>query len=128
MGHEMGHYVLGHVWRMVVFFSLLIMATLYAIYRTAGWVIGRNRSRFGFDDLSDVAALPLILPLFNAYLFGISPVIMGFTRYHEHEADRFGLEITRDNHAAATAFVKLQQENLSLPRRGGFYQLVAAGH
>ena len=128
MGHEMGHYVLGHVWRMVVFFSLLIMATLYAIYRTAGWVIGRYRSRFGFDELSDVAALPLILLLFNAYLFLISPVIMGFTRYHEHEADRFGLEITRDNHAAATAFVKLQQENLAVPRPGWLYTMWRASH
>jgi len=128
MGHEMGHYVLGHVWRMVAFFSLLIMATLYAIYRTAGWVIGRYRSRFGFEELSDVAALPLILLLFNAYLFLISPVIMGFTRYHEHEADRFGLEITRDNHAAATAFVKLQQENLAVPRPGWLYTMWRASH
>jgi Zn-dependent protease with chaperone function len=128
MGHEMGHYVLGHVWRIVLFFSLLIMATLYAIYRTAGWVIGRNRSRFGFGDLSDVAALPLILLLFNTYLFLISPVMMAFLRYHEHEADRFGLEITRDNHAAATAFVKLQQENLAVPRPGWLYTTWRASH
>lgn len=128
MGHEMGHYVLGHIWRMVVFFSLLIMATLYAIYRTAGWVIERNRSRFGFGDLSDVAALPLILLLFNTYLFLISPVMMAFLRYHEHEADRFGLEITRDNHAAATAFVKLQQENLAVPRPGWLYTTWRASH
>jgi hypothetical protein len=52
MGHEMGHYVLGHVWRMVVFFSLLITATLYAIYRRP---IGDRAQpiRFGFGDLSD---------------------------------------------------------------------------
>lgn len=39
MGHEMGHYVLGHVWKGILFFSLLIIAALYAIYRTAGWLI-----------------------------------------------------------------------------------------
>jgi Zn-dependent protease with chaperone function len=128
MGHEMGHYVLGHVWRMVVFFSLVIMATLYAIYRTAGWMIARNRSRFGFGDLSDVAALPLIILLFNVYLFAISPVMMAFLRYHEHEADRFGLEVTRDNHAAATAFVKLQQENLAVPRPGWLFTTWRASH
>lgn len=128
MGHEMGHYVLGHVWRMVVFFALLITATLYAIYRTAGWVVDRHRSRFGFADLSDVAALPLILLLFNGYLFLISPVMMGFLRHHEREADRFALEITRDNHAAATAFVKLQQENLAVPRPGWLYTTWRASH
>ena len=128
MGHEMGHYVLGHVWRMVVFFSVLITATLYAIYRTADWVIRRNRSRFGFGELSDVAALPLIILLFNSYLFLISPVMMAFLRHHEHEADRFGLEITRDNHAAATAFVKLQEGNLVVPRPGWLYTTWRASH
>ena len=37
--------------------------------------------------------------------------------------DQFGLEITRDNHNAATAFVKLQMENLSNPRPGLLYKL-----
>jgi Zn-dependent protease with chaperone function len=128
MGHEMGHYVLGHVWQMVVFFSLLITATLYALYRTADWVIARFRGRFGFGDLADVAALPLIIVLFNAYLLLISPVMMGFLRHNEHEADRFGLEITRDNHAAATAFVKLQQENLGVPRPGWIYMTWRSTH
>jgi Zn-dependent protease with chaperone function len=104
------------------------MATLYAIYRTAGWMIARHRARFGFAELSDVAALPLILLLFNVYLSLISPVMMAFLRYHEHEADRFGLEITRDNHAAATAFVKLQQENLAVPRPGWLFTTWRASH
>jgi Zn-dependent protease with chaperone function len=128
MGHEMGHYVLGHVHRLILFFSVLIMATLYAIYRTAGWVMARNRARLGFGDLSDVAALPLILLLFNSYLFVISPVMMAILRHHEHEADRFALEITRDNHAAATAFVKLQQENLAVPRPGWLFTTWRASH
>jgi STE24 endopeptidase len=128
MGHEMGHYVLGHVWRIVVFFSMLITAALYAMYRTADWVIRRNRSLFGFGDLSDVAALPLILLLFNTYLFLMSPVMMAFLRHHEHEADRFGLEVTRDNRAAAMAFVKLQQGNLAVPRPGWLYTTWRASH
>ena len=41
MGHEMGHYVLGHVWKSILFFSLLIIVTLYAIHRTAGWLIDK---------------------------------------------------------------------------------------
>ena len=39
MGHEMGHYVLGHVWKSILFFAAIIMATLFAIHRTAGWLI-----------------------------------------------------------------------------------------
>ena len=54
----------------------------------------------------------------SVYVFSvlISPAIMGFSRYMEHEADRFGLEISHSNYAAGTSFVKLQQENLGIPR------------
>jgi Zn-dependent protease with chaperone function len=58
----------------------------------------------------------------------VSPAEMAFSRYLEHEADRFALEVTRDNHAAATAFVKLQQENLMIPRPGLLYELWRGSH
>jgi len=128
MGHEMGHYVLGHVWRTIVFFSALILATLFAIHRTAGWFIRRFEPRFGFSELADVASLPLILLMFGLYSFAVTPVALAFTRHHEHEADRFGLELTRDNHAAATAFVKLQQENLAVPRPGWLFKMWRSSH
>ena len=128
MGHEMGHYVLGHVWKSILFFSLLIIATLYAIHRTSGWLINRYQSRFGFTELSDIASLPLIILLFSAYFLIVGPVALAYSRHNEHEADRFGLEITRNNHAAATAFVKLQEENLSVPRPNILVKLWQASH
>jgi Zn-dependent protease with chaperone function len=128
MGHEMGHYVLGHTWKYVFFFSALIMVTLFVIHRTAGWLMARYRHRFGFDRLSDIASLPLIILLFGAFIFIVSPAALAFTRHFEHEADRFGLEITRDNHSAATAFVKLQSENLGIPRPGLLYKLWRESH
>ncbi len=128
MGHEMGHYVLGHVWQTILFFSVVIMATLYAIHRTAGWLIGRYEHRFGFDQLSDIASLPLIVLLFGAYFFAVTPFVLAYTRHIEHESDRFGLEITRDNRAGATAFIKLQTENLAVPRPGPLYKLWRESH
>ncbi len=128
MGHEMGHYVLYHVVKGIFFFSLLILVVLYLIHRTAGLLIERYKERFGFDRLSDIASLPLLILLFTVFWLIVQPVAFGFTRYMEHEADRFGLEITRDNHNAATAFVKLQAENLSNPRPGPLYKLWRATH
>ncbi|RMH20154.1 MAG: M48 family peptidase, partial [Acidobacteria bacterium] len=128
MGHEMGHYVLKHVIYSILFVSLLVLLALYLIYRTAGGLIARYRHRFGFDRLSDVASLPLLLLLFNVFAFLLAPVGLAFSRHLEHEADRFGLELTRDNHAAAMAFVKLQQENLGVPRPGLLYKLWRASH
>jgi STE24 endopeptidase len=128
MGHEMGHYVLGHVWQLIGFFSLLVMATLYAIHLTAGWVIARYRDRIGFSDLGDIASLPLVLLLFGVYGLVVTPAATGFSRHAEHEADRFGLEITRNNHAAATAFVKLQTDNLAVPRPNRLMVLFRENH
>ncbi|HEY8459113.1 MAG TPA: M48 family metallopeptidase [Blastocatellia bacterium] len=128
MGHEMGHYVLGHVWKTILFLSLLIIAGLYAIHRTAGWLINKFHRRFGFTELSDIASLPLIILLFSAYFLIIAPVALAFLRHNEREADRFGLEITRNNRAAATAFVKLQQENLAVPRPHTLIKLWRASH
>lgn len=128
MGHEMGHYVLGHVWKTVLFLSALIGLTLYAIHRTAGWLVDRYRRPFGFDRLDDVASLPLLFLLFSVYIFVVTPIALAFSRNQEHEADRFGLEITRNNHAAAVGFVTLQSENLSVPRPGPVFKLWRASH
>ncbi|MBW8874084.1 MAG: M48 family metallopeptidase [Acidobacteria bacterium] len=128
MGHEMGHYVLGHVPQLVALASLLVVFGLWVIHRTAGGLIARYRDRFGFVQLSDVASLPLIALLFSLVTFVLSPALLAFTRHTEHEADRFGLEITRDNHDCATAFVKLQEQNLSNPRPGLLYKLWRSDH
>jgi len=128
MGHEMGHYVLGHVWKSILSLSALIILALYAVHRSAGWLIARYRHRFGFTELSDVASLPLILVLFSVASLVVTPVALAMQRHFEHEADRFGLEITHDNYAAASAFATLQQENLAVPRPGPLYTWWRASH
>jgi len=116
MGHEMGHYVLGHVRNYIALGSVTVLLAFYIAHRLAGGLIRRFGRTFGFDQLSDVAALPLLLLLTNLVPLAITPLFLAFSRYQEHEGDRFSLEITHDNHALATAFVKLQQENLGVPR------------
>lgn len=128
MGHEMGHYVLGHVALQIGLGFALILIGLYSIHRLARGMIARWGDRFGFTELSDVASWPLIILLFGAVMFVLTPVLLAVGREVEHRADVFGLEITRDNHAAATAFVKLQEQNLSNPRPGLLYKLWNSSH
>ena len=128
MGHEMGHYVLGHVWKLIILLSLTILGMTYAIHRLAGALIRRHAPRFGFTELGDVASLPLVLVLVGAISLVTDPISLAVARHFEHEADRFALEITRDNHAAATAFVILQQENLGVPRPARLYTWFRESH
>ncbi|HET7461364.1 MAG TPA: M48 family metallopeptidase [Longimicrobium sp.] len=128
MGHEMGHYVLHHVLYNLALATLLILVACYAVHRLAGWFIARWKDRFGFDRLDDVASYPLLGLIITLVSLVITPFPLAFSRYAEHEADRFGLELTRDNHNAATAFAKLQTENLAVPYHGTLYKLWHDSH
>ena len=128
MAHEMGHYVLGHTINGLIFISLIMTLTFYAIYRTADGFIYRYKDRIGFEKFSDIASLPLLLMLMHLFLNIVTPIQLAFSRYQEHEADRFGLEMRQDNYAAATAFVKLQEENLAISRPGWLYKFWRSTH
>jgi Zn-dependent protease with chaperone function len=128
MGHEMGHYALNHIVQGILLASLPVLVGLYAVHFLSGVLIRRYKERFGFDRLADIASFPLLLMLGVGVSFVLTPVGLAFSRHVEHEADRFGLEITKDNHAAATAFVKLQRENLSNPWPGRVIKFLRASH
>ena len=128
VAHELGHFVLHHVLAWILVVSILVTLSLYVVHRVARVVIARFSRRFGFDQLSDVASLPLLILLGTAVSFLATPLILAFSRHQEHEADRFAIELTRNNQAAATTFVRLQQENLSVPRPGLLYTLWRGSH
>lgn len=128
MGHEMGHYALNHVVKGIAFYSALLMVSLYLIYRTAGWCVDRWGDRFGFRELHDPASLPLAILLLGLFGFLLTPAALAVSRSMEREADRFGLELVRDNQAAAGAFARLQAENLGNPRPGPLYTIWRASH
>ena len=126
--HEMGHFVLGHTLIFIIGAAALITASLYVVHRVAGRLIARFSRRFGFDQLSDLASFPLLMLLGSIVSLALIPLLLALSRYQEHEADRFALEITRDNRAAATTFVRLQEENLAIPRPGPLYTLWRGSH
>jgi Zn-dependent protease with chaperone function len=116
------------VWQLIAVAVLSILVLLYAVYRLSGALIARYAARFGFTSLADVASLPLILLLVTAVSLVTDPLALAFSRHVEHEADRFTLELTHDNHAFGTALVILQQENLGVPRPGWLYTWFRESH
>jgi Zn-dependent protease with chaperone function len=128
MGHEMGHYALGHITRSILLSALAVLVSLFVVDRAGRWLTRRWAPRFGFESLSDVASLPLLVILLQLTGLGLSPVVLAYSRYQEHQADGFALELTRTNRSAALAFAKLQQENLGVPWRSPFETLWRATH
>ncbi|MFN2244648.1 MAG: M48 family metallopeptidase, partial [Anaerolineae bacterium] len=128
MGHEMGHFVLGHIWGLLGLLCLLVLGTLYAVHRSLGFLMARFGHRFGFTKPSDIASLPLLVLLFSVFFLLVQPIALAYSRHIERQADRFALEVTRDNRAMATAFSILQDQNLVHPRPGPLYMLWRGRH
>jgi Zn-dependent protease with chaperone function len=128
MGHELGHYVLGHVRNSMLLALLAIPLTLWLFHVCATWSLARFGERFGFDSLADVAALPLFFLLTGLFGFVGAPLTNAWSRWQEHESDRFALELTHANQACARAFVQLADQNLGNPRPGPLFVLWRASH
>lgn len=123
VAHEMGHYLMGHIWKSIVFGGLGSIIVLYFVYRICNWFLEKSKGKYGFYRLSDIAAFPLIILAINLMLFITAPISNAYSRSIEHEADRFELELTQNNFATATGTVKLHQQSLTMPEPGLVYML-----
>jgi Zn-dependent protease with chaperone function len=128
MGHEMGHFVLNHVVQGVLLASLLVTIGLGLTHMAATGVLPRLAPLSRVSQLSDFGALPLLISVGSVVGLALVPLGYAYSRHIEREADRFSLELLRDNAAAARAFVSLQRENLGYPRPGAFYQILRSTH
>lgn len=128
MGHEIGHFVLGHIQQGLV---VLIFGTFLFTFLLK-WVSERLlagfRETFQVSGLSEPAAIPVMLLVGTILAMLLNPAGMAVSRHFETEADRFALEITRSNKAGATAFVKMQSENLSNPRPPALIKWMRSSH
>jgi STE24 endopeptidase len=107
MAHEIGHYVLNHVWKSLVFMGLVILA-MFAFARWAfAWAHARWGARWGVRDVADPAGLPILVAAFTVFQLLATPVNHTLTRVQEIEADQFGLAAGRDPDAEAAAILKL---------------------
>ena len=95
VGHEMGHYVLHHVAKGLAAAAVFLFVLFYAGYRSLGWLLARRRERWGIRAVDDWAGLPALLLLLAIFSFVANPIQSAFSRYIEHQADQYGLEVTQ---------------------------------
>jgi STE24 endopeptidase len=153
VGHEMGHYVLGHIPKSIAFTGAFMMLILYFVYVAVNWTLERWQRRWGLiiDDwashrvvgyrdkrrivngLGDWASLPALMLFFSLFVFLAEPVFNTFSRYQEHQADIYGLEVTHgivpdSAQAAAEAFQVLGEVDLADPHPSAFIKLWLYSH
>jgi len=92
-GHEMGHYVLGHV-RDGIFFSCAVLLFFLSLaYRLLQWMLARWGEAWAIRGPDDLASLPVILLLVSVFGFLFTPISNSYSRHLEHQADQYGLEV-----------------------------------
>jgi STE24 endopeptidase len=107
MGHEMGHYVLNHVYKGILFSAIVVVAGFALLRWGSGRVLERRGAAWGLRGVDDVAALPLLALLVTIYGFLLTPITNSYVRTQEYEADIFGLNAAREPDGAATIALKL---------------------
>jgi STE24 endopeptidase len=107
MAHEMGHYVLNHITKLLINFTLvaLISFALAKVFFEAA--VRRWGDRWGVRGIADPAGVPLLALIFAAISFVFTPVNNTITRVAEVEADAFGLNTAREPDGFAKVALKL---------------------
>ncbi|MFI5143825.1 MAG: M48 family metallopeptidase, partial [Thermoanaerobaculales bacterium] len=107
MGHEMGHYVLHHVYQGIVEFGVLIVLGFLFLRWGFEWLLRRWGAAWRITGIGDLAGLPVLALLLSTYFFILTPVTNTLTRTQEAEADLFGLNVARQPDAEAEVDLKL---------------------
>lgn len=120
VGHEMGHYVLGHIPKGIAFGAVLITVVLLLVHLALARALARKGREWLVRGVDDWASLPALLLFVYLFFFLAEPVFNSFSRYQEHQSDVYGLEVTHgiipnSNQTAAEAFQVLGEVDLADP-------------
>jgi STE24 endopeptidase len=102
-GHEIGHYVRGHVWRMVILLSVMAVLFFFLANRTFPMFARAFGSRV---SISDPAGLPVLVFMVALLFLLAQPLVNGMIRKGENEADQYSLATVNLPDALASALVK----------------------
>jgi STE24 endopeptidase len=109
MGHEMGHYVLDHVWRGLIAVTAVFLVLFLLLWWSAPRLLARHGARWDVTEIADPASLPLLMAIASALFLLMTPVLNTIVRTSEAEADAFGLDVAREPDGFAAVSMKLSE-------------------
>ena len=122
-GHEIGHYVSGHIWWVVFLLSSeVVIAFLLAdkLFKPVARVFGAD------EDIQNPASVPILILLVGVLLTLFEPINNSLTRMNEADADRYSLETVGLPDGLASALVKTAEYRD--PRPGQLQELLFYTH
>jgi len=107
MGHEMGHYVLHHIYKDFLFFFVVIVVGFALLRWSLDWCLARWGERWQIRGVGDTAVTPLVFLLGSVFFFVLTPILNAHTRTTEFEADMYGINASRQPDGEAQADIHL---------------------
>jgi Zn-dependent protease with chaperone function len=108
MGHEMGHYVLNHIYKdLLLFFPIVTVITFAFLRWSLNWCLARWGEKWQIRGIGDVAIVPLAVLLLSIVGFVTTPIFNTQTRTEEREADMYGLNASRQPDGVAQGAIHL---------------------
>ena len=124
MAHELAHQHHGDVWRLYGFQAAVFLVSFWL----ASWLFATLAHMQDYVNLTDPAALPLLLlSLTIAGVPGL-PLLSWWSRRLEAAADRYALELTGKPDVFISAMTKLTDQNLGEARPSNFFDRIGQDH
>ncbi|MHB1022568.1 MAG: M48 family metallopeptidase [Acidobacteriaceae bacterium] len=132
-GHEMGHYVLGHIRSGLLFAAALTLVMIWLGFHTVHWLLRRFGPAWHITGVDDWAALAVLMLALSVFNFVSEPISNSFSRMHEHAADVYGQEaihgiVPDPQKTAQQAFQMLGESYLEDPNPNAFIEFWTFSH
>ena len=107
MAHEMGHYVLNHIYKSILELACVCLLAFALTRLVFDALVRRFGARWHVDGIADPAGLPILVLILTVFFFLFTPINNSLTREYEAEADSFGINTAREPDGFAQASIKL---------------------
>jgi STE24 endopeptidase len=131
--HEMGHYVLNHIYKGLIFTGVVMLIFFWLGYHGVRWLLRRYGASWRIPSQKDWAALVVLMLVISILSFLSEPITNGFSRSLEHNADIYGQEamhglVADPQTVAQQSFQVLGEATLDDPNPSKFVEFWTFNH
>lgn len=124
LAHELAHHVQGDVRRGLLVQGAVLLGTFWA----ADHLLRLGSARFWYQDPANPAGLPLLALILLVLGLVAAPLVNGFSRWIERQADAFALQSTGNPAAFIGAMERLVKLNLAERRPNRLKEFLLYSH
>jgi len=124
MGHEIGHHIYGHIWKLALGLSGFF---LFALFIT-NQIVQPISAFFNLEPINSVSSLPLLALVFGLLYVGFTPLMITLSRRAESQCDQYELDLVQKPDDYISSMIKLCDQNLRYAYPSPFIEFMFYDH